>query len=61
MKCYTRVTIPAFAAIMLCTAMLAKKETETYQPYLAATLNDLGILDSDQNRIERLSGNLRKR
>jgi hypothetical protein len=32
---------------------LAKKETETYLPYLAATLNDLGILDSDQNRTEK--------
>jgi tetratricopeptide (TPR) repeat protein len=32
---------------------LAKKQTETYLPYLAATLNDLGILDSDQNRIEK--------
>ena len=30
---------------------LAKKEPETYLPYVAATLNDLGILDSGQNRI----------
>src|SRR5262249_38157815 len=31
---------------------LAKKESETYLPHVAATLNDLGILDSNQNRIE---------
>ena len=31
---------------------LAKKEPETYLPHVAATLNDLGILDSNQNRIE---------
>ena len=31
---------------------LAKKEPENYLPHVAATLNDLGILDSDQNRIE---------
>jgi hypothetical protein len=29
---------------------LAKKEPETYLPNVAATLNDLGILDSEQNR-----------
>jgi tetratricopeptide (TPR) repeat protein len=32
---------------------LAEKEPETYLPDVAATLNDLGILDSDQNRIEK--------
>jgi tetratricopeptide (TPR) repeat protein len=32
---------------------LAEKEPETYQPDVAATLNDLGIFDSDQNRIEK--------
>ena len=32
---------------------LAKKEPETYLPHVAATLNDLGILDSNQNRIEK--------
>ena len=31
---------------------LAKKQPETYLPHVAATLNDLGILDSNQNRIE---------
>jgi hypothetical protein len=31
---------------------LARKDPETYLPYVAATLNDLGILDSDQNRME---------
>src|SRR5208282_3137970 len=31
---------------------LAEKEPETYLPDVAATLNDLGILDSDQNRIQ---------
>src|SRR5208283_4220461 len=32
---------------------LAEKEPETYLPDVAATLNDLGIFDSDQNRIEK--------
>ena len=32
---------------------LAEKEPETYLPEVAATLNDLGILDSDQNRLEK--------
>jgi tetratricopeptide (TPR) repeat protein len=32
---------------------LAKQEPETYLPNVAATLNDLGILDSDENRIEK--------
>ena len=32
---------------------LAKKEPETYLPNIAATLNDLGILDTDENRIEK--------
>jgi tetratricopeptide (TPR) repeat protein len=32
---------------------LAEKEPETYLPNVAATLNDLGILDSDENRIEK--------
>jgi hypothetical protein len=32
----------------------AKKKPETYLPYLAATLNDLGILDCDQNQLESL-------
>jgi tetratricopeptide (TPR) repeat protein len=32
---------------------LAEKEPETYLPDMAATLNDLGILDSDENRIEK--------
>ena len=32
---------------------LAEKEPETYRPDVAATLNDLGIFDSDQNRIEK--------
>ena len=40
---------------------LAEKEPETYLPDVAATLNDLGIFDSDQNRIRRLGRNLRKR
>jgi hypothetical protein len=31
----------------------AKKEPETYLPLVAATLNDLGILDSNQNRCIR--------
>jgi hypothetical protein len=31
---------------------LAKKEPETYLPCVAATLNDLGILDSNQNGTE---------
>ena len=31
---------------------LAKKEPETYLPDVAATLNDLGILDSDANRVQ---------
>src|SRR5215510_14108504 len=31
---------------------LAKKEPETYLPHVAATLNDLGILDGNQNRKE---------
>ena len=31
---------------------LAKKQPETYLPHVAATLNDLGILDSNQNRKE---------
>jgi tetratricopeptide (TPR) repeat protein len=31
---------------------LAQKEPETYLPYLAATLNNLGILDRAQNRPE---------
>ena len=31
---------------------LAEKEPEIYLPDVAATLNDLGILDSDQNRKE---------
>ena len=31
---------------------LAKKEPETYLPHVAATLNDLGILDRAQNRPE---------
>ena len=30
---------------------LAKEEPETYLPHVAATLNDLGILDGNQNRI----------
>ena len=31
---------------------LAEKEPETYLPYVAATLNNLGILDRAQNRPE---------
>jgi tetratricopeptide (TPR) repeat protein len=31
---------------------LAEKEPETYLPYVAATLNNLGILDRVQNRPE---------
>src|SRR5260221_14142687 len=31
---------------------LAQKAPDTYLPYVAATLNDLGILNSDQNRTE---------
>src|SRR5258708_21470076 len=31
---------------------LAQKDPDSYLPYVAATLNDLGILDSDQNRTE---------
>jgi len=31
---------------------LAEKDPETYLPDVAATLNDLGILDSNQGRIE---------
>jgi hypothetical protein len=31
---------------------LAQKDPETFLPYVAATLNDLGILDSDENRVE---------
>ena len=31
---------------------LANKEPETYLPYVAATLNNLGILDRAQNRPE---------
>jgi tetratricopeptide (TPR) repeat protein len=30
---------------------LAQKNPETYLPYVAMTLNNLGILDSDQNRM----------
>ena len=30
---------------------LAQKDPETYLPYVAMTLNNLGILDSDQNRM----------
>ena len=32
---------------------LAEKEPKTYLPNIAATLNDLGILDTDENRIEK--------
>ena len=31
---------------------LAQKEPETYLPYVAATLNNLGILDRAENRLE---------
>jgi tetratricopeptide (TPR) repeat protein len=31
---------------------LVEKEPETYLPYVAASLNNLGILDRDQNRME---------
>ena len=31
---------------------LAQKEPETYLPYVAATLNNLGILDRADNRLE---------
>ena len=31
---------------------LAKKEPEIYLPHVAASLNNLGILDRDQNRME---------
>jgi hypothetical protein len=31
---------------------LAQKNTETYRPYVAETLNDLGGLDSAQDRME---------
>jgi hypothetical protein len=30
---------------------LAQKERETYLPYVATTLNNLGILDSGKNRV----------
>ena len=30
---------------------MAQKNPETYLPYVAMTLNNLGILDSDQNRM----------
>jgi tetratricopeptide (TPR) repeat protein len=30
----------------------ARKNPETYLPYVAATLNNVGMLDRDQNRIE---------
>ena len=32
---------------------LAEKEPETYLPGVAATLNDLAIIDGDQNRVEK--------
>ena len=31
---------------------LAQKEQKTYLPYVAATLNNLGVLDRAQNRLE---------
>src|SRR6516225_1399396 len=31
---------------------LARKDPETYLPYVAQTLIELGVLDSDQNRME---------
>jgi hypothetical protein len=32
---------------------LAEREPETYLPGVAATLNDLAIIDGDQNRVEK--------
>jgi hypothetical protein len=40
---------------------LAEKEPETYLPNIAATLNDLGILDTDENRIEKARKEFEKR
>ena len=34
------------------TRELAQKEPETYLPHIAATLNNLGIFDSDKNRVK---------
>ena len=31
---------------------LAEKNPEAYRPYVATTLNNLGVLDSDQGRLE---------
>ena len=32
---------------------LAQKNPETYQPYVAMTLNNLGVIDSDQGQVEK--------
>ena len=40
---------------------LAQQNSDTYLPYVAATLNDLGNLDSAQNRMEEARRHTRRR